>query len=481
MGARATGQISMIVVTLVATRFLGPADFGVFAIAAAFVTLSRTLLYAGAFEYLLKAPDLEATATECLTVNLLLALVNAVALCALAAVWQVLFNSHAVAVLMLMLVPSNFIAAVASWEESLMLREGKVRGYYLSTMLVEIFCGLLAVAMLWMGYGLIALVAQIYSRVLILAVIYRFTATMPILRRPVMSTMKAVTLWSSSRYGGVFVAFLSNYSGDLILGALLSPAATGLFRASNRIVTAASDMFSQPAAMLSMTGLSARFAAGKPADGSWLSMSAGISFIGWPVLLGVALLSNQLVPVVLGPQWATAGPIVTILCLARMSSLLSTVASSLLVAYNRQHRVFVIQAGSAISVAAMTVVLVPLGVIGAALASLAVMLGSATVLCWEAHKVGRVKSEDWKAAFPVFGVPMVTTAIAALVGRSAAPLMVAGDVKQLAISIACCALGWGLGVLIVRIHALRALHVLTSADHKTLPDIVTVDMESPIV
>ena len=66
---RAANQIIALVVTLLAARWLTPVSFGEYAIAVALVTLSRQLLYAGAFEYLLKTPHGDEAATECLVIN----------------------------------------------------------------------------------------------------------------------------------------------------------------------------------------------------------------------------------------------------------------------------------------------------------------------------------------------------------------------------------------------------------------------------
>jgi O-antigen/teichoic acid export membrane protein len=112
--------------------------------------------------------------------------------------------------------------------------------------------------------------------------------------------------WSASRYGAAGVAAVSAYSGDLILGVLVSPAATGPFRASNRIATAASDIFAQPAVLLVRTALARCHARGAGADHGWQMMLAGIAMIGWPVLADLALLAGWIAAGVLGPAWAGA-------------------------------------------------------------------------------------------------------------------------------------------------------------------------------
>ena len=170
MAARVSGQIAMVAVTLVATRKLAPADFGVFAIAGALVMLARTMLYTGPFEYLLKAPveREDAVSGACLAATLLVASGWVLLLGVLGLAAPVLFKGGGVAPVILALAPSVLFAAVAAIAESLMLRSGAVRRYYAITVGVEVGAGIAAIVLLLAGWGLWALVAQIYVRLALL-------------------------------------------------------------------------------------------------------------------------------------------------------------------------------------------------------------------------------------------------------------------------------------------------------------------------
>lgn len=83
-----------------------------------------------------------------------------------------------------------------------------------------------------------------------------------VLAIPPRALVAEVLRWSASRFGSVLVGFLANYSGDLVLGMAFSPAASGLYRAANCMVTALADMFVQPAGMLAPATLAAIATAG---------------------------------------------------------------------------------------------------------------------------------------------------------------------------------------------------------------------------
>lgn len=382
MAARVSNQLALVVVTLVATRMLQPADFGVFAIAAAFITLSRTMLYTGPFEYLLKAPEPRAipVASACLAANGIVAGGWFALLVALGMAAPLIFAGSGVAPVMLALAPSTLLAALAGWLEAMLLRSGQVRRYYGLTVAIETASGVGAIALLVAGFGLWALVAQVYLRLALFVVAYRLVLRLPRLHRPEAAELRSVLRWSRSRYGSVLVGFLANYSGDLLLGIAFSPAASGLYRASNRMVTALADMFNQPAGLLATTTMAAARSRGEAGTEIWLRLLALFAALSWPALAVLALLADRIVPLALGPAWAAAGPIVAVFCVARMAGLVATVASSALVVSDRHGRVLAVQGMAALATAGLTLVAAPYGPQAAAMASAVVGVIAATVL-----------------------------------------------------------------------------------------------------
>lgn len=391
MAARVSNQLALVVVTLFATRMLQPADFGVFAIAAAFITLSRTMLYTGPFEYLLKAPEARAmpVASACLAANGVVAGGWCALLFALGIAAPLLFAGTGVGAVMLALAPSTLVAALAGWLEAMLLRSGEVRRYYAMTVAIEVASGLGAIALLIAGYGLWALVAQVYLRLALFVIAYRIVLVLPRLPRPEWSELREVLRWSRSRYGSVVVGFLANYSGDLLLGIAFSPAAAGLYRASNRMVTALADMFNQPAGLLATTTMAAARSRGEAGSEIWLRLLALFAALSWPALAVLALLADRIAPLALGPAWAAAGPIVAVFCVARMAGLVATVASSALVVNDRHGRVLSIQGLAAIATAGLTLFAAPYGPRAAAMASAVVAILAALALAHAALRTAR--------------------------------------------------------------------------------------------
>ena len=461
--ARASNQVFLIAVVLTATRYLGPAEFGVFSLAVIFTTLSRTLLYTGPSEYLLKASDPEEAGLACLLAIFAMSAMTALGTVAVAFASPLLFESRDIGALMLLLVPSNFVAAYASWQESLLLRGGKVSRYYVVTSAVELVSAGAAIALLAKGFGVHALAAQIYARTILLAAFYCLMVRLPKLRLGSGPSVGTVMRWSLSRYGSVGVNTLANYSGDLVLGVALSPAAAGLYRASSRVAAAVADVFAQPASVITMTSLSRRFAQGGRADGRFLHIFSGVAMMGWPALLGVAILADELTPFVLGQKWSAAAPIVSILALEKMFNLITVVVVAHLVVHDKQRYVFRVQLVAACVVTALMVVLGAwFGVIGAALAAVVATVGSSLALLSLAARDGSPRRADWAQVALVVGAPSLATAAGALLGRALAAQSAAAVPVQLGVAIGCGVLAWGGAALLLRMRVWRAVQALNT-------------------
>jgi O-antigen/teichoic acid export membrane protein len=463
---RAANQIIALIVTLLAARFLTPVSFGEYSIAAALVTFSRAMLYAGAYEYLLKAPRGEESPTECLAINLGLAAAMGALLALLSLFTTPLFHSAEVGFLLLALAPSSLLSAAANWQESQLLRSGRLKTYYGVTTFAEVIAAIVTVSMILLGFALGALIAQIYARLFLLMATYRA------LQKPMWSRAFSlerawrVARWSTHRYGATIVAFLSNYSADLLLGAFLSPAATGLYRASHRMVTGVSDLVSNPTRLTAVTIFSSRSAAGLESGPLWPRIAAASAFIGWTALAGLAAISEQVVPLVLGPRWAAAGPIVAILCLQRAFSLIDGVTGPMLVAYSHVRALFGVQLAMAIASVALLAVMAHYGVAAAAFSSVLTAAASMVILIAMASRNFAGLIGGLPRVLPVAVVPALATSMAAFVASRylAAP---APDVLTTVVrEVVAGAAGFAAAVVLQRRSVVEMLQALNPPSHR---------------
>lgn len=447
--ARASSQIVTVVVTLFAARQLAPTAFGTFAIASAWVTLVRTIFYGGAYEYLLKAPDARKASSECLATNLAVGLILTVPLLLFVPFSSAVFKSAVVGHLLLALAPSNLVAAFGAWQEALVLRRDRLRAYYAVFSASEILSGVVAVVMLAMGSGIEALVVQVYARAVVCLVGFLLLGATVLSERFSKARFDEIMHWSLTRHFSVFLGFGTTYAADIILGFTLSPAAAGLYRASNRIVTAVSDVITQPARMMALSAFSRLAADGRTAERQWASFSAVAAVVGWSALGGLAVIGPVLVPTILGDAWRPASSLVPVLCAARALSLLDTLSGTMLVTYDRQKLVFRMQIVIAVAMLVALLVTARYGV-GAAtwgILATAVFSSSLQFLMGWRHFPGAAAEFRRHAAVAL--APVASTVVGAglvlrMMGGAWHPAVV------IALVVIAGAAAWGLAILAMR-------------------------------
>lgn len=461
LSVRAINQVVIMGVTLVAAHFLAPSDFGVFAIASACITLIRTLMYTGAFEYLLKAKAGQEAPTECLIINIALAAVLTAGLMMLVPVSVYVFHTHAVGDMIVVMAPTNIMSAFSAWQELQLLRAKRILVYYVVTAVAELVAGVGAVVLLAQHAGLTALVGQLYLRCFVMLVAYTLLQRPSWSRHIDLQKITEIAKWSSHRYGSTIVSFMSSYGADFFLGAFLSPAATGVYRASSRVVTAAADIFSHPTQILSATIFSRHAAEGKAPDTIWPQISGASAFLGWSALAGLAAISDLIVPIILGPQWTGTGTVIALLCIARTFSLIDAATVPLLIAFDRSRTVFKVQLWTAIGSVVLLWMVSRFGVAAAAGSAIAISAITTAGYCLVAARLFPGSLNELKSMAAISVLPAFTLYLAAKTCLALVPRSV-GTVPTTTLVIAVGLLAWLFTAFLFRRAATTALHAFNA-------------------
>jgi O-antigen/teichoic acid export membrane protein len=445
--SRMVSQALVLGVTLVAARLLTIAEFGALAIASALFFLARNLLYVGAYEYLLKSPAAPRLAANCLAANGVVATITVGCLALFALASGHLFGTDDIALLLLALLPSIFVVALTSWNEALLLRAGHIRAYYLANIAAEVLGAAVAVGTLLAGLGILSLVAQTYTRLglLLLAYLAMQGRRGMALAAPARADIAEVIGWSGRRYLAAFLNFGFNQGADMVLGILMSPAAAGLFRGAHRIVHALADLFVQPLLKLAQVQVSGRVARGEGPGAAWLSMFTGVAAIAWAALAGLAATADRLVPLVLGPHWAAAAPVVVVLCAVRALSLVDSVSTPVLVASDRQRFMLRVQVGASAGVLGASALVASAGPAAVAAATGLVALVLTLLYLDEARRLSGIARAEIVRAIALAALP------ALLVGAAVEAVLVLGPAEPpLALLLAAGLAAAVLGLLLLR-------------------------------
>ena len=223
--ARSLQQVGTLVVTLLAARFLMPAEYGVYTIAVVFITFIQTMTYTGFFQYVVTAKGDEVTIldTTFWLITGLSTLASAVlALCAPAIARM--YDAPDLFSVLWWLALIQPLAATTAWYSAVLMRYGKMRMNFLIMIAQNLIALVGGVVLLVLWKSVFALVAFRYLRVLSGALLYSvFSRTIPTFRFD-RDMARHATHFSGGLYGTRFLSFLTMYGADLILGVMFSTA-----------------------------------------------------------------------------------------------------------------------------------------------------------------------------------------------------------------------------------------------------------------
>lgn len=457
IAARAITQLVTVAITIAAARNLEPASFGVFSLAAILTLFGRTLLYVGAYEYIMKSSEPDRYVLSGLLLNVSVALLFGVILIGIGWMASPYLGGDIFIDLLAALMPSNIFAAFSAWQEAMILRTGKVARYYSIMIAAEVAAGVITITLVECGLGLTALVAQLYLRAMLLSFGFLLVHRPNLGSGPSVSSLRTITEWSRARYGAVFTNYLSNYAAEFIIGALLSPSATGLYRTGSRIVTAASDLFTQPANLISRTAFSRLVRDGKQPAVAWPDALFVFGILAFPALAGLAVLSNEIVALALGPMWQGASEVIVTLCVARGAGLIPAILGPLFVVQDRQRTVLVIQ-----TIAALATVLGLLwssryGLLHAAATVAVVQVFIAIVMV---VRLAQLNGLNGARLVRIAGILLGASAIVAISARLSIISFNTHNSMSVVAAITVGVLSWGCVAIVTRRGLARSLHDL---------------------
>lgn len=252
--ARSSDMVATLVITLLAARFLLPAEYGIYALGIIFITLTQTLTYTGFYQFVITsdAPDKNVLATSFWLI-MGLATVSALVLCVIAYPVELLFDMPELGLVIVLLSLAHPISGMNAWASAVLLRRGKVHTNFVVMFLKAVISVAAGVALLIMWQSLYALVAYRFIRVVIGAIFYLVAgAKLPgfVFDK---ALAKRATSFSSGLYGSRFLGFLGKYAADLLLAFYYTANEVGLYRFGMRLANSATDVVNQPLSNFAIT------------------------------------------------------------------------------------------------------------------------------------------------------------------------------------------------------------------------------------
>jgi O-antigen/teichoic acid export membrane protein len=307
-------RLSTFVGFLLLGRLLTPEDFGVVAVAMAFVVLLTVLADAGFATYLVQVRELtEEAKNTAFWIATAAGIVLAGALTGLAGLLAQLFDVAALTSVVPALSLALVFVGLSSVPAALLTREMRFQQLAVRQVTATVVSVVVAVALAVSGAGVWALVAQTLVRqVVASAVLLRASEFRPRLAFDVPEARR-MTSYSGKAMGAQLLSQGREQAEVLLIGAFAGPVALGLWTVASRLVNVLTDVLGTAIGSVAVP-LFARVQTEPERLGRAVSATAAIgSLVLAPALGALALLSPEAVTDVFGEQWAGAATVASLL------------------------------------------------------------------------------------------------------------------------------------------------------------------------
>ncbi|MBI5259141.1 MAG: oligosaccharide flippase family protein [Burkholderiales bacterium] len=296
-------------------RYLGPADYGLFAIVFFINELAQSLVDFGIGTAIVqrKAVDQRLLST-CFWANLGLGLGGALVLVALGPWLAAMFGQPVIPALMGLCGLNLLCSALQVLPRALLSRALAFRPVALAGLAASVAGAARAVALASAGAGVWALVVQPLVGALVgLGWMQHHARWWP---SPVFDRAEArrVARFSAPLLGGTLAMQCSRNLQNLILGPAVGVAGLGRITMAQTVASAPVSPLSEAVARASFPVLAQAQDAAAQMRARLLGSIELLALAVTPVLVGLAVLAADLVPVVLGPQWQAIVAVVPALC-----------------------------------------------------------------------------------------------------------------------------------------------------------------------
>lgn len=404
--------ISGLIVFLFVSRILGPAELGYVSLAVAVVGTFGAFSPAGFGDALvqrsaLDTRHLDTTFWLCLWWGSALYLGTVLLAGPIAALMREPMLKSLLPVVGLRLILDH--AAVVP--SALLSRSMQFRSFALRTLIASVVSMIVCLAVLQAGYGMWALVAsQLVGAVVVCVVSWMAVAWRPSRR------MDRAALRDLSHFGGFASGsrLISTINVDqLLIGPLIGSTGLGLFSFARRIFQMVNDVLTGALSAVAYPLLSSMQNEPEKLREAYLATTFLSSVLAFPCFVGLALIAGDLIPLLFGPQWTGAVPVLQWFCAIGLLSCIGILQAALIRAKGRADWWMWYQLVQQVLTGAVIVLLARLG-ISAAIAGIAIK----TWLVWPfvARFVGRLLDLDFRSYMAQFALPLAgCTAMAAAV------------------------------------------------------------------
>ena len=314
-------------VSLILARLLSPEDYGAVAVVNIFIEIANVLLISGLHSALIQKREI--TREETSTVFYCGLGLSALLYGAMFFAAPVIAEMYALPVLVPVLrifalrLP---VAAIQSVQSAILSRELDFKKFFFSTIGATVVSGVVGIAMALLGYGPWALVAQSLVTTVVGTLILCFTVRWKPTRQFSLKAAKPLLRYGWKVMATDLLGTLFNNLSAMIIGARYTPAELAYYTKGKQLpLLLRGNLYNTVIGVLfpAMSAVNDDVAAVKAVADRSIGM---LSYIVFPLMIGMAAVSENMVLVLLTEKWLGITAFVVIVCLESVISIVPTVS-----------------------------------------------------------------------------------------------------------------------------------------------------------
>lgn len=326
---------------VVIARLLTPEEIGVFIIALSLVTIIQALREMGLTNYLIQARDVTDT-----TIRAIFGM--SITLCALlgGALWLLRHQLEAwigTPGLAQVLAPVVLVILIFPIEQpamALIRREMRFEALHHITIASKLIAVITSISLAFLGFSTMALVWGMLAEAVVRMILLAWAEPRHLRLGPSIRGWKPLLSFGIWTSGASLAGQATPESSKLLVGAILGAGPTALFDRAIRIPAMIRMALFMPLGRVLLSSFSEDLRQGRDIGPKAERLTTVMSGIVWPVFAVLAVLSEEVVRLMLGPQWTQSAVILPWLLLAQSVLALLPQPDQILVPFGHVRRLF---------------------------------------------------------------------------------------------------------------------------------------------
>jgi O-antigen/teichoic acid export membrane protein len=309
-------RVISFVVMIVLARLVAPDAFGMVAYATVFISFAQIFVDQGFSDAIVQFPDLTREHLDsAFWISILaggfLCIISIFAADTIAGI----FREPDLAPVIKWLSPIFILSAMSSVQQAVLRREFAFKSLTVRSLTANLSSSLVAVIMAFKGYGVWSLVAKLLVMGAVnMVMLWRVSDWRPGFRFSI-KRFRELFLFGANILGGNFVDFLSVHSDDFLIGYFLGSVALGYYTLAYNLLIVTTDLLISVPNAVAYPLLSSLQSDSAGANRAFCRVILLQSIVAFPVFLGIAALSSEVVTQLYGTAWRASIPVLQLLML----------------------------------------------------------------------------------------------------------------------------------------------------------------------